>query len=184
VIVGYFRPLAQDPNGADSPMAVLRAERCLRIVLDEAGRSDARSQLIASLNNGDVLVSPSIAYFAVSTTDLLRAALTLHNRGIMLRLVAEKIDTKIPAARNVIAALAGFNRQTLASRRQMGLWEARLRGSTAGRPRKLDQRHVSTIRDELSRGRTYASVARDLGVHPTTVMRLMQRADATSIEEE
>ncbi|CAA7626903.1 recombinase family protein [Magnetospirillum sp. SS-4] len=177
MIVGYYRQLTQDSDGAASPMAILRAERCLRIVSDEAGRSDARTQLIASLGNGDVLVSPSIAHFTVSTTELLRVAQVVHGRGVTLRLVAEKIDTEVPAARNVIAVLAEFNRKIMTARRQTGMWEAQLRGAAAGRPRKLDLRHVATIRDELTSGRTYASVARDLGVHPTTVMRLMQRVD-------
>ncbi len=178
MIVGYYRQLTQDQEDSASPMAILRAERCLRIVSDEVGRSDARAQLIASLSNGDVLVSPSIAHFAVSATELLRVAQTVHGRGVTLRLVQEKVDTEVPAARNVMAVLAEFNRRQLASRRQMGVWEAELRGAAAGRPRKLGLSHVATIRDELTSGRTYASVARDLGVHPTTVMRLMQRVDA------
>ncbi len=179
MIVGYFRRI---DDGEASPTAVLRAERCLRIESDEPALRDAGSELIASLVNGDVLVSPSIAHLAASTAELLRVARAIHARGATLRLVSEQIDTSIAAARNVLAALATFDGRVLADRRSIGLSEARLRGATPGRPRKLDDAAVRSIRDALASGRTYASVARDLRVHPTTVMRLARRATARDNE--
>ncbi len=178
MIVGYFRQLGVDDDEAVSPMAVLRAERCLRIESDEPGLQDARGQLIGSLCNGDILVSPSIPHVAGSIIEVLRVARTIHARGATLRLVSERIDTAIPAARNVLAVLAEYAQRTLAARRRTGVEDAERRGAMPGRPRKLGQGHVSLIRDQLVAGRTYASVARDLGVHPTTVIRLMQQADA------
>jgi DNA invertase Pin-like site-specific DNA recombinase len=177
VIVGYFRLVDLGGEDAVSPTTVLRAERCLRIESDEPGRWDARRALIRSLSNGDVLVSPTIAHLAVSITELLRVAASIHAVGATLRLVAERIDTSVPAARNTLAMLAEYDRRLLTARRNTGVREAELRGASPGRPRKLDDRDRVNIRNELAGGRTYASVARELGVHPTTVMRLMQRDD-------
>ncbi len=182
MIVGYFRQLGRDENELLSPMAVLRAERCLRIESDEPGSHDARTQLIGSLCNGDILVSPSISHVALFISELLRVAQVVHARGVTLRLVAERIDTAIPAARNVLAVLAEYTQKTQAVRRRTGIAEAERRGALPGRPRKLGQAHVAMIRDQMAAGRTYASVARDLGVHPATVIRLMQRMDVPGEE--
>lgn len=181
VIVGYYRRIETEEVGA--PAAILRAERCLRIEVDEAGRDDARTRLLSDVSGGDVLVSPSIAHLAVSVGDLLRVAWRVHRVGATLKLAAEQIDTSIPAARNALVALADYDRRLLAARRRTGREDAELRGAKAGRPRKLDDVLVRTIRDDLSAGRTYASIARTLGVHPTTIMRLMQRAEAQAAEE-
>lgn len=176
MIVGYYRRIETEEGGA--PSAILRAERCLRIETDEIGRNDARSRLLADLSGGDVLVSPSIAHMAVSVGDLLRVCAKVHRQGATLRLAAEQIDTSIAAARNALTALAEFERRALAARRRTGQADAQLRGARSGRPAKLDAALVRTIRDDLAAGRTYASIARTLGVHPTTVMRLLQRAEA------
>ena len=174
MIVGYFRKI--DGGEEAAPTAVLRAERCLRIESDEVGRQTARTLLIAGLSNGDVLVSPSIAHLAPSIVEVLRVSRHVHGRGATLRLVLEKIDTSVPAARNVLAAFAEFENRLLADRRNAGLYEAALSGARPGRPRKLDPARVSLLAGELAAGRTAASIARELGVHPTTVTRLARLA--------
>lgn len=179
MIVGYYRRIEGEEGGA--PAALLRAERCLRIETDPVGRDDARARLLADLGSGDVLVSPSIAHLAVSAGELLRVCARVHRQGATLRLAAEQIDTSIAAARNALLALAEFERRTLEARRRTGRADAELRGARPGRPAKLDAKMVRTIRDDLAAGRTYASIARGLGVHPTTVMRLLQRAEAESL---
>jgi DNA invertase Pin-like site-specific DNA recombinase len=181
MIFGYFRRIDRD---GDSAPAVLRAERCLRVESEEVGRRDARTQLIAAMANGDVLVSPSIAHLAVSVSDLLRVVGAVHDRGATLRLVAEKVDTSVAGARNALVALADFNRRQLAERRQAGLRQAELDGGRPGRPRKLDDSMVRSIRDEIEAGGTHAAAARALGVHPTTVMRLLRRAEERCEGEE
>jgi DNA invertase Pin-like site-specific DNA recombinase len=178
MIVGYFRRI--DSADGVSPAGLLRAERCMRMESDDIGGSQQRSRLLADLGTGDVLVSPSIPHLAASATDLLAVVQRVHRVGATLRLVAEQIDTTIPAARNALVALAEYDRRQLAARRQTGRYEAQLLGAPMGRPRKLDDTMLRTIRQDLAEGRTYASIARTLGVHPTTVMRLLRRAVATS----
>ena len=172
MIVGYFRRV---DDGDTSATTVLRAERCLRIESDAAGRREARTQLIGDLVNGDVLVSPSMTHLAASTTELLRVAQSVLSRGATLRLVSERLDTSVAAARNVLVTLAAFDRRLLNDLRATGIYEASLRGALPGRPRKLDDDTLAMVRDELAAGRSYASVARSLGVHPTTLMRQIRR---------
>ena len=53
--------------------------------------------------------------------------------------------------------------------------EAEQRGAAPGRPRKLDETTARAVRDEIASGRTHAAIAREMGVHPTTIMRLVGR---------
>lgn len=175
MIVGYFRHI--DQAGAVAPMALLRVERCLRIESDEPGRYDCRASLLADLAGGDVFVSPSIPHLAVSAVDLLGVVARVHRAGATMRLVAEGVDTSIAAARNALVAVAEYERGVMHARREAGRYQAALRAAPVGRPRKLDEALLVTIRDELGNGQTYAAIARALGVHPTTIMRMLRRAD-------
>jgi DNA invertase Pin-like site-specific DNA recombinase len=173
MIVGYYRLI----EGAETTApGLLRAERCLRIETDAPGRRDARGALLRDLVGGDVLVSPSIAHLAGSAVDLLDVVRRVHRAGATLRLVAENVDTSIAAARNALVALAEYDRRQLDARRDNGRAEAVARGAAVGRPRKLDDVLLRTINEELANGRSFAAIGRELGVHPTTIMRMLRRA--------
>lgn len=172
MIVGYFRRIDGDETAG--AMALLRAERCLRIESDPAGANRARALLLGDLERGDILVSPSMAHLAVNTSDLLRVARKVLERGAFLRLAAEKVDTSIPAARNALDALAAFESWQMAARRRAGLDQAALSGARPGRPRKVDEAALRRIRAEMEAGRSFAALARELGLHPTTVMRRLR----------
>lgn len=180
MIVGYFRRIDRDESVG--PSTLLRAERCMRVESDDVGASHQRSRLLADLGKGDMLVSPSIPHLASSATDLLAVVHRVHRVGATLRLVAEQIATTTPAARNALVALAEYDRRQLAARRATGRYEAQLLGVPVGRPRKLDDAMLRTIRLEVAEGRTYAAIARSLGVHPTTIMRLLRRGEADAAE--
>lgn len=171
MIVGYFRKI---DDGEAAAMAVLRVERCLRVEMDPPGRFDSRRAMIQDLDRGDVLVSPSIAHLAVSVSDLLKVARQVQARGAFLKLVLEKVDTAIPAARNALAALSAFEAGQVAARRHDGVERAALAGHRPGRPRKLTTATLSRLKAELESGRSFAALAEELGVHPTTVMRRLK----------
>lgn len=176
MIVGYFRRI--DGDDTAGAMALLRAERCLRIESEPAaGRGEARALLLSGLERGDVLVSPSMPHLAVNTADLLRVARQALERGATLRLVAEGVDTSVPAARNALEALAGFEAGLMAVRRRAGLEQAALSGVRPGRPRKLDEAVLRRLRTEMEAGRSFAALARELGLHPTTVMRRLRELE-------
>jgi DNA invertase Pin-like site-specific DNA recombinase len=121
-----------------------------------------------------MLVSPSIGHLAVSITDLLKTSRQVHARGATLKLVLEKVDTSVPAARNALAALAAFEAAQVASRRGEGLERAALSGHRPGRPPKLNAATLLRLRTEMEAGRSFAALAEELGVHPTTVMRRLK----------
>ncbi|EME71237.1 site-specific recombinase [Paramagnetospirillum caucaseum] len=172
MIVGYFRRIDGDEVAA--PMALLRAERCLRIETDPVGRSDSRTLLLDGLDRGDVLVSPSLDHLAVSLSDVVRIARHAHGRGATLRLVLEKVDTSLPAARNVLVALDAFEAAQRSARRRAGVEQAALSGNRPGRPRKLDAATLRRLKAEMEAGRSFAALAQELGIHPTTVMRRLR----------
>lgn len=178
MIIGYYRLPAQGRGAAvnaDDPAAVLRAQRCMRIEVDHGSSRSALNGVLAGLTHGDVLVAPSIEFLAASLREMLRIAEKVHKRAATLRLVADRIDTSIPAARLILASLADYERRTFDQKLQGGLSEAAARGARPGRPRKIPAAQAELIRAQIEQGRSFASLAREFDVHPTTVMRMAGR---------
>ena len=176
MIIGYYRQLPDQPaQGSGSPAAILRAQRCLRIEADEGATRSGLNRALAALGSDDVLVSPSIDCMAASLRGLLMIVDQVHRKAATMRLVAEKIDTAIPAARRILIALADYESRASERKVQTGRIEAEARGSRPGRPRKLTELHLEQVRTQLDLGRSFASLAREFGVHPTTVMRFAER---------
>ncbi len=176
MIVGYYRRLPREQGSPpDAAGEILRLERCMRIDVENGTGNGVLKRLIASLGSGDVLVSPSIDQLAGSLRDILFIAEQLHKRFATLRLVAENVDTALPGARHAVNALAEYERRSLDRRQRAGLAEAEQRGAHPGRPRKIAADQIAYVRDQLALGRSFASLAREMDVHPTTVMRLATR---------
>jgi len=176
MIIGYFRQLPDQPaQGGGSPAAILRAQRCLRIEVDEGATRSGLNRALAALGSDDVLVSPSIECMVASLRGLLMIVDQVHRKSATLRLVAEKIDTATPAARRILIALADYECRAAERKIKVGRIEAVARGIRPGRPRKLTAAHLEQVRAQLDLGRSFASLAREFGVHPTTVMRFAER---------
>jgi DNA invertase Pin-like site-specific DNA recombinase len=184
MILGYYRQYPEREETAAavdeaSPAALLRAERCVRIESDPPGDRARLFALIGDLEPGDVLVAPSCRRLGRTVAEVCRTAVLVHEQRASLRLAAERIDSITPAARQVLMVLAEFDRAIAARRRAEGLRETAGLGVRPGRPRKVGPDAVPWLRMELAAGRSFASLARELGVHPTTVMRLARRVEET-----
>ncbi|MBF0324030.1 recombinase family protein [Magnetospirillum moscoviense] len=177
MIYGYYRRYSPHEEAAEetSPTTLLRAERCVRIEVDAPGERTRLAALIKELEHGDVLVAPSCQRLARTAGEICRIAAALHDRRANLRLATERIDTTTPVARLVLTVLGDYERGVVTRHRQNGLREAAARGVAAGRPRKIGASDVPWLRMEINAGRSFASLARELGVHPTTVMRLARQ---------
>jgi DNA invertase Pin-like site-specific DNA recombinase len=181
MIVGYYRQYPErEEAGADdevAPTVLLRAERCVRIETDPPGERARLFATIRELESGDVFAAPSCRRLGRTVSEVCRVAALVHEQRATLRLAVERIDTASPAARQVLSVLAEFDRAVAARQRENGLKEAQIRGVPTGRPRKIGTGDVPWLKMELAGGRSYASLARELGVHPTTIMRLARLVD-------
>ncbi len=180
MIIGYYRLPVRRAGGivsSEEPAAVLRAQRCMRIEVDQGASRGALNHLLTGLTHEDVLVSPAIEYLATSLRDLLRIADKVHKRMATLRLVGDQIDTSVPGTRLIFGSLADYERRTFDQKLHVGLVEAADRGARPGRPRKIGADMFDHVRTQIGLGRSYASLARELNVHPTTVMRMAGQID-------
>ena len=130
----------------------------------------ARKKLI------DLVIVSELSRWGRSTPDLRSTIEELAERGVALRaLNGPELDVSSAQGilmLNVLAAISEFERDLLRERIKSGVAHARLKGTKSGRP---IGRPVFAQKDRVQRlllmGRSIRSIAAELGVSKTTVMR-------------
>jgi DNA invertase Pin-like site-specific DNA recombinase len=121
----------------------------------------------------DVVVVWSFDRMAMSVSHLLRVLETFNSLGIAFVSLREQIDTSTPAGKmifTVLGAVAELERSLIAERVKAGLRNARAKGKTLGRPKRIvDEKLVASLR---AQGLGVRAIAKRLGIGVGTLYRI------------
>ena len=183
MLIGYARVSTHEQDYAGQ-IAALRAAGCEEIIQEATSGVRARpalEELIRHLRKGDILCVWKLDRLGRSLSDLLRLMERIEERGAGFRSVTEAIDTTSPAGRmlaHMLGAFAEFERSMIRGRTRLGLEAARQRGVRPGPKPKLDtSQRQAAARLVLDEGKTPAEVARLLGLHRSTIGRIVAQEE-------
>jgi DNA invertase Pin-like site-specific DNA recombinase len=117
----------------------------------------------------DAVVVWKFDRFARSVSHLLRALETFRALGVEFISLSEAVDTTTPAGRlvfTILGAVAELERSLICERVRAGLRNARAKGKTLGRPRKLA--NCNEINRLRAQGASWRAVGTALGVSAAT----------------
>lgn len=140
-------------------------------------------RLMREVRSGTVctVIVYSFSRFARSTKFLLETLEEFGGLGVNFISLTEALDLSTPIGKAMfssIAALATLERDLVSQRVLNGIANARAKGKTLGRPRKLKYELIITLREE---GYTYREISKMLGVGQGSVTRaLKKRAHKTN----
>jgi DNA invertase Pin-like site-specific DNA recombinase len=133
--------------------------------------ADCRRRLV------DIVVVYRYDRFARSLRQLVNALEEFRALGIDFISLHEGVDTSTPNGRlvfGIFASIAEFERELIRDRVRSGLASAKAKGKKLGRPRvDVD---VPRIASQRAQGRSWASIASDLGIGEGTVRRAALRS--------
>ena len=145
-----------------------------------SGAQRDRPQLkmaLDSLEEGVVLVVWKLDRLARSLRQMIETVDDLGLRGIGFVSITEKIDTTSPGGRmvfHIFGAMAQMEHDLIREHTVAGLLAARDRGKVLGRPYTLDEDQIAMGRTMKASGDlSMASIARELGVHRSTLYRIL-----------
>jgi len=151
-----------------------------------SGAKDRRPELDRLMQDArrrrfDVLAVWRFDRFARSVSHLLRALEEFNALGVQFISLTENIDTSTPTGRmifTVLGAVAELERCLTAERVKAGLRNARAKGRTLGRPRKvLESGQIAMLRNA---GHSTRSIAKTLGLSASVVQRACTKIPAES----
>ena len=176
------RDRGQDP---EMQLSELR-EYCLRrgwtvtaeyVDVGVSGSKASRPQLDRLMHDAhrrrvDVIAVWKLDRFGRSLRHLVNALAQLESLGVAFVSLRDNVDLTTPSGRlmcQIIGAMAEFERALIQERVRAGLQNARSKGKQLGRPRvPVDTARIAVLRAE---GRSWASIAGEMGVGEGTVIR-------------
>lgn len=189
MLIGYVRVSTSDQNLDLQRDALVKAGVCARdIYADKAsGTKDVRPGLdgcLRALRDGDTLIVWKLDRLGRSLQHLVSTVQGLAARGVGFRVLAghgAEIDTTTAAGKlifGIFAALAEFERELISERTRAGLAAAKARGRKGGRKPKLSSIELAGARARLAADPLLdrASIARELGVHRSTLWRALDHS--------
>jgi DNA invertase Pin-like site-specific DNA recombinase len=179
-ILGYARVSNGDQDVAGQTMR-LEAAGAIRVFTDVmSGKSMDRpglAELLAYARKGDTLAVVRLDRLGRSLGELLSTVKMLHERGIALLSLEEKIDTSSAAGElifHVFGAIAHFERRLISERTKDGIAAARAKGRMPGR-QPLDMDKVEAAIKLIEANVSPTEAAKQLGIGRSTIYREMRR---------
>ncbi|HHL20336.1 MAG TPA: recombinase family protein [Aliiroseovarius sp.] len=178
--IGYARVSSHGQN-LDTQIEKLEAFGCEKIFQEKrsgaarAGRAAVNAAL-EFCREGDVLVITRLDRLARSMFDLQEITRTLERKGVDFIVLDQNIDTTTPAGRltfHLLGAVAEFERDLIAERRNEGIARARAKGVKFGRKPKLSGGQLEELRAAHRAGEARQALMQRFGISKTTFYRLV-----------
>jgi len=142
-----------------------------------SGAKDSRPQLLAMRGHAqqkrfDILLVWAIDRLGRNLSQLVITLDDLLAWGIDFVSYTQPIDVTVPSGRfsfHMLAALAQYEREMIKARVKAGIAQRIARGDDFGRPKaEID---IIEAQERLDAGETLTAIARDMGVHRSTLKR-------------
>jgi DNA invertase Pin-like site-specific DNA recombinase len=187
MIYGYAR-VSTDGQSVEAQVAALTAAGAVKVYRETAsGAKTDRArlrQVLAALDQGDVLLVTRLDRLARSTLDLLHTLKTIADKGAAFKsLVDPWADTTTPHGTLftvILGGLAEFERELIKARTSEGRARAKARGVKLGRRPKLTPYQQREALERRARGEGVREIARSYNVSPPTISRLRPGTSAPS----
>ena len=129
----------------------------------------------------DVVLCWKVDRFGRSLKHLVNALADLDCYGVAFVSLRDNLDLSTPSGRlmfQIIGAMAEFERSLIQERVRAGLRNAKLKGKTLGRPRRIvDGDQMVRLREQ---GASFREIARAVGASPGTVRTRLLRGQLSS----
>lgn len=184
--IGYARvSTSRQGESLEAQRTALVEAGCERVFTDEAsGVKAARPGLAQALDfmrADDELVVTRLDRLGRSAADTMTTIQDLDGRKVRLQALDFDLDTASPSGRlvvGVLVQLAQWERDLLIERTREGLAHARSQGRVGGRPRKLSQEQVRSVRVSHAAGMSVADLAEMHQVSRWTIGRALRDDDS------
>lgn len=188
--IGYAR-CSTDQQDATRQVKALEAAGCDPVHLEHfSGKSLDRplfQQVLADLQQGDVLVVHELDRLGRSMVQMLNCAEDLLERGVGLVTLDGKLDTRTmdPSIVKLIVGVLGYaaemERSSLLKRTAEGRETAASNGVKFGRKRTWTPAVAATVMERRAQGEGYGTIAAAMGMSVSKVRRIVEASAAVAV---
>lgn len=182
-VVGYARVSSV---GQSLDVQLTKLKNCDKIFQEKRSGSDnKRPRLKACLEyvrDGDTLVITRLDRLARSTLHLCQLADQLKQKGVNLQVIDQSIHTGDATGRllfNMLGAIAQFETEIRFERQMDGIQNAKARGVSFGRTKRLTQQQCTDLCRKRQQGVLVKTLMKDFNLSKSSVYRYLAEAEGT-----
>ncbi|MBO1002740.1 recombinase family protein [Pseudogracilibacillus auburnensis] len=179
MLIGYARPLHNDLN-CEQQIKILTTNQCGKLFLENHASAKRRIELdkmITALNQKDKVTICKLYAIADSTHHLVEVITAIHEKGAFLHSVKEDIDTSNHGGYSlefIVKQLANFQSDLISEKTRKGIYKAKQKGISTGRPRKPDANVQKAILMYESKKYTLQEIRNETGISKSTLYRYLE----------
>ena len=180
MLIGYMRPY-EDDLIYKKKLENLKEANCEVIVSEEHSSAKKRVQLenmLDTLGKGDKIVVIKLFTLADSTRHLVELLEIIDGKGAYLQSIDEGIDTSNGNGypfNDIVKHLVKFQSDVIREKTKKGLYEAKQKGNSAGRPKKSDDNVKRAILMYQSKKYTLSQIKDETGISKSTLYRYLEQ---------
>ena len=178
MIIGYMRPNQEDPN-CKKQLQLLK-DKCDTLFQETHDKAKKRVQLedlLSQLKPGDTVVFERLFTLGDSSKHLQEMLEAIEDKSAYFYTIKEDIDTSKQTAypfKEIVAHLVNFQSDMISENTKKGLFEAKQKGTAAGRPRKPDENVKRAITMYQSKQYSLAEIKNETGISKSTLYRYLE----------
>ncbi|GIM29972.1 resolvase [Clostridium polyendosporum] len=179
MLIGYMRPYQEDLKCEDQ-LKNLKKANCTTIISEEHSSAKKRTQLknmLSILKKGDKIVVTKLFTLADSTRHLVELLEIINTKGAYFQSLTEGIDTSNTTGyhfTDIVKHLVEFQSDVISEKTKKGLYEAKQKGITTGRPRKPDENVKRAIAMYQSKKYSLSEIKNETGISKSTLYRYLE----------
>lgn len=180
MLIGYMRP-TEDDLMCEKQLKILKEANCENIISEEHSSAKKRFQLdnmLNTLGKGDKIIVIKLFTLADSTRHLVELLDIINIKGAYFQSLTEEIDTsnkKGYSFRDIVKHLVKFQSDVISEKTKKGLYEAKQKGNSAGRPKKADENVKRAILMYQSKKYTLSQIKNETGISKSTLYRYLEQ---------
>lgn len=174
-IIGYAR-VSSTGQKLTVQLEKLSKVPCDKIYQEKiTGTNTSRPELKACLDyvrEGDTLIITKLDRLARSTLDLCHIAKKLEDKGVMLKVIDQNLDTTTSTGRlmfNMLATIAQFETEIRAERQMDGIKRAKDNGVRFGKIKKLTNEQTIELKAKRANGKLIKELMQEYQIAKRTV---------------
>lgn len=179
MLLGYMRPYYEDKD-CQIQLKKLTQLNCSKIIKEEHSSAKKRTQLeyiLDTIQPDDKIIVTKLFVIADSTRHLVELLEIIETKGAYVQSLLEGIDTSKKNGYNfsdIVKHLVEFQSDVISEKTKKGLYEAKQKGVTTGRPRKPDENVKRAIKMYQSKKYSLSEIKKDTGISKSTLYRYLE----------
>jgi len=179
MLIGYMRPYHEDLD-CNIQFKKIKKLNCDKIIREEHASAKKRTQFINMINtvqHGDKIIVHKLFVLADSTRHLVEVLEIIETKGAYVQSLTEGIDTSHKDGyqfHNIVKHLVEFQSDVISENTKKGLYKAKQKGVTTGRPRKPDENVKRAIQMYQSKKYNLSEIRNETGISKSTLYRYLE----------